>query len=305
MRAKLFSLSRVLMTSALALAAGFVAWRLWIHYEQEPWTRDGRVRADVVALAPDVSGLVSDVLVIDNQFVHKGEVLFRIDRERFALALRQAEASVAGRAAALDAATKDLARYRALDAKSTLAISKQQIDAAVSTQAQAKAALDQALADRDLARLNLQRSEVRAPVNGPLTNFDLRPGAYVTAGKGVAALIDEDSLHIEGYFEETKLPMIHVGDKAAVHLMGETADLHGHVEGIAGGIEDRERSPGASLLANVNPTFSWVRLAQRIPVRIALDVAPGKVRLVAGRTATVVINPLKEGKPVFSLFSML
>jgi multidrug resistance efflux pump len=192
-----------------------------------------------------------------------------------------------------------------LDAKSAMAISKQQIDAAVSVQAQAKAAHDQALADRDLARLNLQRSEVRAPVNGPLTNFDLRPGAYVSAGKGVAALIDEDSLHVEGYFEETKLRMIHVGDKAAVHLMGETTDLHGRVEGIAGGVEDRERSSGASLLANVNPTFSWVRLAQRIPVRIALDPTPGDVRLVAGRTATVVINPLKEGKPVFSLFSML
>lgn len=295
MRAKFLALTRLLTTSALALAAAFVGWRLWVHYEEEPWTRDGRVRADVVAVAPDVSGLVSDVLVKDNQFVHKGDVLFRIDRERFVLALRQAEAIVAGRAAALDVATKDLARYRALDAKSNNAVSKQQVDAIASTQAQAGAALEQALADRDVARLNLERSEVRASVNGPMTNFDLRPGAYVTAGKGVAALIDEDSLRVEGYFEETKLPMIRVGDEAAVHLMGETVDLHGRVESIASGIEDRERSPGASLLANVNPTFNWVRLAQRVPVRIALDRAPDNIRLVAGRTATVVINPVKEG----------
>lgn len=305
MRAKFLALTRLLTTSALALAAAFVGWRLWVHYEEEPWTRDGRVRADVVAVAPDVSGLVSDVLVKDNQFVHKGDVLFRIDRERFVLALRQAEAIVAGRAAALDVATKDLARYRALDAKSNNAVSKQQVDAIASTQAQAGAALEQALADRDVARLNLERSEVRASVNGPMANFDLRPGAYVTAGKGVAALIDEDSLRVEGYFEETKLPMIRVGDEAAVHLMGETVDLHGRVESIASGIEDRERSPGASLLANVNPTFNWVRLAQRVPVRIALDRAPDNIRLVAGRTATVVINPVKEGKPVFSLFSLL
>jgi len=305
MRAMLLSLTRFATTSTLALAAGFVGWGLWVHYEQKPWTRDGRVRADVVAVAPDVSGLVSNVLVSDNQLVHKGDVLFRIDRERFTLALRQAEAVVSGRAAALEVATKDLGRYRALDAKNNIAISKQQLDAAVSTQAQAKAAYEQALADRDLARLNLERSVVRAPVNGPMTNFDLRPGAYVSAGKGVAALIDEDSLHVEGYFEETKLPMIGIGDEAVVHLMGETGDLHGHVEGIAGGVEDRERSPGVSLLANVNPTFSWVRLAQRIPVRIVLDRTPDKTRLVAGRTATVVINPAKEGKPVFSLFSML
>ena len=142
-----------------------------------------------------------------------------------------------------------------------------------------------------MAKLNLERSEVRASVNGPITNFDLKPGNYVTAGKGVAALIDQDSLHVDGYFEETKLPLIHVGDRATVHMMGEDRDIIGHVESIAGGIEDRDRTDGTNLLANVNPTFSWVRLAQRIPVRIALDHVPEGLRLVAGRTSTVVINP--------------
>ena len=292
---------RLATTLALAAVAAFVGWRLWIYYEQEPWTRDGRVRADVVTISADVSGLVTEVLVHDNQIVRSGDVLFRIDRERFALALRQAEATVAGRAAALDSASPDLVRYRAIDARNIVAISKQQLDTAISAQAQAKAAYDQALADRDVAKLNLERSDVRASVNGPMTNFELRPGVYITAGKGVAALIDSDSLHVDGYFEETKLPLIHIGDRAAVSLMGESVDLFGRVEGIAGGIEDRDRAAGVSLLANVNPTFSWVRLPQRIPVRIALDRPPSNVRLIAGRTATVVINPATGAKPRFTL----
>jgi RND family efflux transporter MFP subunit len=289
-------------TAVATAAAIFIGWRLWVHYEEEPWTRDGRVRAEVVAVAPDVSGLVSEVLVHDNQRVRKGDILFRIDQERFKLALRHAEATLAGRAATLDVASKDLTRYQTLDAKNNIAVSKQRVESVAGSQAEARAAYEQALAERDLARLNLVRSEVRASVNGSMTNFELRPGSYVTAGKGVAALVDEDSLHVDGYFEETKLPMIHVGDRAAIHLMGENKDLYGRVEGIAGGIEDRDRSSGANLLANVNPTFNWVRLAQRIPVRIALDPTPSDVRLVAGRTATVVINPSMGAKPTSSIF---
>jgi RND family efflux transporter MFP subunit len=303
MKKLVFNLLRFAATSALAALAVFVGWRLWVYYEEEPWTRDGRVRAEVVSVAPDVSGLVSEVLVHDNQRVRKGDVLFRIDRERFDLALRQAEATLEGRIAALEVTSKDLTRYRTLDARNNIAVSKQQVENVTGTQAQAKAAYDQALAERDLARLNLKRSEVRASVNGLMTNFELRPGNYVLAGKGVAALIDEDSLHVDGYFEETKLPLIHVGDRVAVRLMGESQDLYGRVEGIAGGIEDRDRSSGANLLANVNPTFNWVRLAQRIPVRISLDPIHSDVRLVAGRTATVVINPSNGGKPKFSIFS--
>lgn len=228
-----------------------------------------------------MSGLVSEVLVHDNQRVRKGDILFRIDQERFKLALRHAEATLAGRAATLDVASKDLIRYRTLDAKNNIAVSQQRVESVTGSQAEARAA-DQALAEHDLARLNLERSEVRASVNGSMTHFALRPGSYVTAGKGVAALVDGHSLYVDGYFEETKLPMIHVGDRVAIHLMGESKDLFGRVEGIAGGIEDRDRSSGASLLANVNPTFNWVRLAQRIPVRIALDPTPPDVRLVAG-----------------------
>jgi multidrug resistance efflux pump len=287
-------LLRLAVTLAMVAVAAVVGLALWDYYLDAPWTRDARVRADVVAVAPDVSGLVSEVLVTDNQNVRRGDVLFRIDPERFSLALRQAEAVVAGKAAAAEQSEKDYERYKKL---SDAAVSQQRFELAEATAREAKAAYDQAVADRDLAKLNLERSAVRASVNGRITNMDLRPGAYVTVGRGVMALIDEDTLRVEGYFEETKLPRIRVNDKATIRLIGEISDLTGHVESIAGGIEDRERSAGSNLLANVNPTFSWVRLAQRIPVRIVLDPLPDGVSLISGRTATVAIAASRDAPP--------
>jgi multidrug resistance efflux pump len=123
-----------------------------------------------------------------------------------------------------------------------------------------------------------------------VTNLELQPGDYATVGRQVLAIVNSDSIYADGYFEETKLPAIRIGDKAIVHLMGVERDLNGTVESIAAGIADRERSASGNALANVNPTFSWVRLAQRIPVRIRLDHPPADVRLIAGRTATVSIT---------------
>ncbi|BAU89977.1 efflux pump component, secretion protein HlyD family [Methylorubrum populi] len=289
---------RLLVTLGMVAVAVVVGLALWDYYMEAPWTRDGRVRADVVAVAPDVSGLVTEVLVQDNQIVKRGDVLFRIDPDRFALALRQAEAMVAGKQATMEQAAADYARYAKL---SDAAVSQQRVEAARATDLEAKAAYGQAIADRDLAKLNLERSAVKASVNGRITNMELRPGAYVTTGRGVMALIDSDTLRVEGYFEETKLPRIHVGDPARIRLMGESATLTGRVESFAGGIEDRERTAGSNLLASVNPTFAWVRLAQRIPVRIKLDSVADEVRLVSGRTATVAVEPEGEA-PGFDLF---
>src|ERR1700755_3490067 len=208
---------RIVVTLVTVAVAVVVALALWDYYVNAPWTRDGRVRADVVAVAPDVSGLVTEVLVRDNQNVRRGDVLFRIDPERFSLALRQAEAVVAGRKASAEQAELDYARYTKL---TDIAVTEQKVELARATAQETKAAYDQAVADRDVAKLNLARSEVRASVNGRITNMDLRPGAYVTVGRGVMALIDEDTLRVEGYFEETKLPRIHVGDPATVRLVG-------------------------------------------------------------------------------------
>lgn len=276
--------TRVATTLAAVLVAVFIGWRLWIYYEVAPWTRDARVSADVVGVTPDVSGLVSEVHVRDNQSVHRGDLLFVIDPARFELALRQAQAVVASREATLAQAVRDFNRYNAL---TTTEVSRQQVEQAQATEQTAAAGFQQAVADRDLAQLNLERSRITASVNGILSNFSLRPGDYVTAGQAVTALVDTDSLRIDAYFEETRLPRIHIGDRVSIRLMGVAARLSGHVDSIAGGIEDRERQSSANLLANINPTFDWVRLAQRVPVRIALDEVPPDVRVIPGRTATV------------------
>jgi RND family efflux transporter MFP subunit len=285
------SLGRVGVTLIVVAVAAGVGWQLWSYYMDAPWTRDGHVRADIIGVTPDVSGLVQDVLVRDNQTVHKGDLLLRVDQQRFTLALQQAEAVVAGQKASLEQAQRDSVRYLTLGRD---VASQQKIEQAQLAQSMAQAAYQQALANRDIARLNLERSEIRASANGVITNMELNPGDYVTAGKAVMALVDSDSLHIEGYFEETKLPGIHAGAPVEIRLMGQADVIAGHVESIAGGIEDRERSAGSNLLADVNPTFSWVRLAQRIPIRIAIDHVPAGVRLVPGQTATVMVKSPPE-----------
>jgi RND family efflux transporter MFP subunit len=283
------SFVRVLVTLIVVGAAIAVGWQLWSYYMLEPWTRDGRVRADVVAVAADVSGLVSDVFVHDNEKVTKGQPLFRIDQRRFQYALDQAKASVDSRQVNLDQAKRDLNRSKNL---SSIAITAQQVEQSQQAVDVAQAQLDDAKASLDIAKLNLERSTIVAPVNGIVTNFDLLPGRYVNAGASVFALIDSDTFRIEGYFEETKLRRIHIGDSATVKLIGDPQLLSGHVESMASGIEDQNRSTSSDLLASVNPTFSWVRLAQRIPVRIKLDGVPADLALVAGRTATVSVGKI-------------
>lgn len=282
------SLPRFVVTLIAVLLAAIVGWQLWIYYLRAPWTRDGRVLADVVALAPDVSGPVIEVLVHDNQLVHRNDVLFRIDPARFRLALRQAEAQLASRQAALQEAMAEARRFQALNRAE---VSEESLQQRLALAAEAAAALRQAEADHDVAQLNLDRSEVRATVDGAVTNFTMRPGDYVAAGQPVLALVDSASFHVMGYFEETKLPAIHVGDPARARMMGDPAAIDGHVESIAGGISNREVTSGDRLLPDVNPTFAWVRLAQRIPVRIAIDRVPPGITLVSGRTATVEIQP--------------
>ncbi|MBC8718392.1 HlyD family secretion protein [Ochrobactrum sp. Marseille-Q0166] len=286
---KLFAHSgRVFLTLVMVTMAGLLGWHLWDYYMNAPWTRDGKIRADVVRLAPDVSGLVSEVLVRDNQNIKQGDVIFRIDQARYKLALQQAEAKLASSKAALDMANRDLTRYRKLNDNT---ITQQKMEQIETTTMQAEATYRQAELDRDLASLNLERSSVKAPVNGVITNFSLQPGDYVTAGSPVTALVDTDSFYVSGYFEENKLERINIGDPVVIDVMGSKLKLKGQVEGIAGGIEDRERSDSTNLLANVSPTFNWVRLAQRVPVRVKLEDVPQGVHLVAGRTVSVsVIN---------------
>lgn len=277
---------RFLVTAAVVLVAVFLGWRLFLFYEYDPWTRDGRVKADVVQIAPDVTGQVVRVNVVDNQPVKKGDVLFEIDRERFVLALRQAEARVNAAQVALAQAKREDKRNRSLGNLVAHEIREQ--GRARVEQLEADLALAQVA--RDTARLDLARSRVAATVNGYVTNLNIQVGTYVTASKPVVALIDSDSLYVEGYFEETKLSAIHPGDKATITLMGEDEKLAGRVQSVASGIFDRERGTGDNLLQNINPSLNWVRLVQRIPVRIAFESVPAHIRLVAGQTANITIH---------------
>ena len=275
-------LARLLVTLAVVAAAVAAGLRLWDHYELEPWTRDGRVRANVVQIAPDVSGLVTAVPVEDNQPVAAGALLFEVDRARYALALRQAESALVASRVALAQAQRENARNVDLGNLISQELREQaatRVEAAQASVAQANVALD-------AARLNLERAQVRAPAAGLVTNLDMRTGSYAQAGRAALALVDAKSFYVEGYFEETKLPRIHVGDRVRVTPMGGTR-LDGTVESIAAGIADRDRSTGSNLLPSVNPTFNWVRLAQRVPVRIKLDPLAAGTRLVAGETVTV------------------
>ncbi|MEI9888885.1 MAG: HlyD family efflux transporter periplasmic adaptor subunit [Rhizomicrobium sp.] len=283
---------RVAVTAVAVLLAVIGAHWLWVRYTDDPWTRDGRIRADVVLVSPDIAGLVTEVHVRDNMPCGGGRSCSWLDRPRYHLALDQAEAAIAAAQAALNQAVRENRRNRALGAL----VSAEQVEQGGAKVQQLSAQLAADIVQRNLARLNLERTTVRASVNGVTTNVELQPGDFASAGRQVLAIVNTDSLYVDGYFEETKLPRIDVGDPATVHIMGVAAELRGVVASIDAGIEDRERGPSGNGLANITPTFSWVRLAQRVPVRIHLTEVPPNVRLIAGRTVTVSIFP-PAGRP--------
>lgn len=300
MKKPLLTLGRVVLTLLVVAFACVVVWRMTMYYMFAPWTRDGHIRADVVQIAPDVSGLIKQVEVRDNQPVTRDQVLFVIDQERFKLALRQAQATVADRKETLAQAQRESRRNKGLGNL----VAREQLEESQSREMRAQAALTEAQVAVDSAQLNLDRTVVRSPVDGYVNDRAPRVNEFVTAGRPVLSIVDSSSFHIDGYFEETKLDGIHVGQRVDIRVIGDNARLRGHVESIVAGIEDRDRSSGQNLLPNVNPAFSWVRLAQRIPVRIVFDEVPEDFRMIAGRTATVSIiedtaqtRPAKENAP--------
>jgi len=279
---------RILLTLVVLISAGVLGVDLARYYLYSPWTRDARVTADVITVAPDVSGYVTDVRVRNNQSVKKGDILFVIDQDRYRYALADAEAIVAARLAAYEMLRKQFERRSKLTV--SVVITEEALDNVRHQTEQAAASHKQATAARDIAALNLKRTEVRAAVNGFVTNLNLKQGDYAVQGKPTLALIDSDSYRVDAYFEETKIPQIKTGSPADIRLMGGTAPLRGRVDSIARGITDQDNRDGPQLLANVNPTFTWVRLAQRIPVRIHLTDVPPEVLISAGMTCTVVVE---------------
>jgi multidrug resistance efflux pump len=289
----LLPIARVAVTLVAVGLACVLGAALWQHYMWAPWTRDGRVRAEVVDIAPEVAGTVVEIPVHDDEFVHKGDVLFVIDPARFEIAIAQAQAAVDGAKEELQLKLSDARRRQGLNGVVSTEEQERYRSAASVADAQyatAKAALD-------LAKLNLARSTLRSPVNGYVTNLRLRVGDYATTGQARVALVDSDSFWINGYFEETKLKEIQPGALARIKLMGYDPPLVGHVEAIARGINEQNSSADGMGLQDVNPVFTWVRLAQRIPVRIHIDQVPTGVVLAAGTTCTVSIGEEAKRPP--------
>lgn len=270
----------------VAIAAALIAiWYIWTYYERDPRTRNGHVRADVIGVTTDVSGLITSVNVVSDQHVKKGDLLFQVDTERFRIGVQKARATLESARASLIYAQQQADRnHRLRDL-----VARQSIDQAESALRTARADVDQADAALAAAQLDFERSSVRAPVNGIVTYVDLRPGTYATAGKGLLALVDSDSIRIEGYFQETRLEHIRVGDRAEVMLMGAVRPLYGTVTSVTSAINDSDTNIGNNLLPSIAPNFAWVRLAQRIPVRIKIDEGTDLINLIPGRSASVAI----------------
>ena len=276
------------ITLATIAVAGVLVGAMWNAYMGAPWTRDGTVRAYVVTMAVEVSGYIVELPVVDNQFVHKGDLLMVIDPTNYKIAVSLAEAAVQQAQANAENAEREAKRRQEL---SNLAATVEEKQTYASTALATQAQLQQAQANLAQARVNLERTEIRSPVNGWVTNLLAQLGDYATVGMNEISLVDADSFWVDGYFEETNLEPIQVGDPAEIKLMGYSQIVRGHVGSIARGINVANAQPNGQGLANVNPIFTWVRLAQRIPVRIHIDQVPEGVVLAAGMTATVQIDP--------------
>jgi multidrug resistance efflux pump len=285
----------MLITLGTVAAAFLLAWTTWQVYMGSPWTRDGTIRAYVVTMAPEVAGRIVKLSVADDQFVHKGDVLFEIDLADYRIALEQAQAQAERDGAALDYAHANEDRQARLAKEGWASTEVYQQTTSTLHQSEGVVALDKAAIAK--AQLDLSRTVIRSPVNGYVTNLLAQLGDYATVGQKLISIVDTDSFWVDGYFEETSLGRIHEGYPATVKLMGYTQLVRGHVGGIARGINVPNAQPDQAGLASVNPIFTWVRLAQRVPVRIHIDQVPDGVRLVAGITATVQIDPSPRAPP--------
>lgn len=281
-----YRLIRLSITLTILAVAAVVVIILWDYYTASPWTRNGQVRAQVANMAPRVSGQILDVRVHDNQFVHRNDVLYVIDPFDFKVRLDIAQARVAERRADLAFKVSQFERRRIIPGVAVSGEEKQQYEAQA---AQAKAQYEAALADQRQAQIDLDRTTVRSSINGYITNLIMRPGDYATAGHVNIQIIDAESFWVDGYFEETKIHAIRDGDPIRIDLMGYHDPVFGHVESMTRGIASNNAAVSTQGLPTVDPVYTWVRLAQRIPVRVHIDTMPKDLQLAAGMTATVTV----------------
>lgn len=291
---KLKKILGTLLILAIIAVAVFIAFIAWNHYEDDTWTRDGRVRANIVMVAPDVDGLVSDVYIHDNEFVKKGEILFEINKLRFIKKLQKLQDDAQTKKILYEMKKQEYARRAVL---SSAALSKENRINAKLEVALAKKAYEAAQMQVQSAAIDLRRASVRAPVSGWITNLQLRKGEYLARGESHLSIIQKGTFWVYGYFKEYNIALLHVRQRVIIEMFGSDHMFHGnyqlkgHIQSIAKGITDRDNAFGEKNLANVKPIVQWMRLTQRVPVRIHIDTIPKGFPLVAGMSCTIRVVP--------------
>ncbi|ADU70866.1 p-hydroxybenzoic acid efflux pump subunit AaeA [Pantoea sp. At-9b] len=305
MKALIRKIARYAITLLLVVVAIVIIFRAWVFYTESPWTRDAKFSADVVAISPDVTGLITDVPVRDNQLVKKGDTLFVVDRPRYQKALDEAQADVEYYQAVANEKRREAARRNQLG---TSAMSREAIDQANNDLTTTEHQLAKAIATRDLAAIDLDRTTIKAPSDGWVTNLNVYQGEFITRGSVAVALVQQHTFYVLAYMEETKLDGVRPGFRAEITPLGSNTVLRGTVDSIAAGVTDSSSTNDSKGMATVDSNLEWVRLAQRVPVRIHLDDQPGN-RFPAGTTATVVITGEKDretqASPMSKLFNRL
>ncbi|UQY44567.1 p-hydroxybenzoic acid efflux pump subunit AaeA [Erwinia sp. PK3-005] len=303
MKALIRKIARYAITLILVVIAVVVVFRAWAFYTESPWTRDAKFTADVVAIAPDVTGLITDVRVHDNQLVKQGDVLFTIDQPRFEKALAEAEADVQYYQALVSEKRREAARRNQLG---VIAMSREAIEQSNNDLQTAEHQLAKSQASRDLAKLDLDRTVIRAPANGWVTNLNVFTGEFITRGTTSVALVKQNSYYVMAYMEETKLEGVRPGYRAEITPLGSDRVLRGTVDSVAAGVTNSSSSVDSKGMATIDSNLEWVRLAQRVPVKILLDQQPGNL-YPAGTTATIVVTGEndREQKPESPLTRLL
>ncbi|WP_337013470.1 p-hydroxybenzoic acid efflux pump subunit AaeA [Pantoea sp. AS142] len=293
MKALIRKIARYAITVLLVIIAVIIIFRAWVFYTESPWTRDARFAADVVAISPDVTGLITEVPVHDNQLVKKGDTLFVVDRPRYQKARDQAQADVEYYQALVSEKRREAGRRNQLG---TSAMSREAIEQSNNDLQTSEHQLAKSVATRDLAQIDLERTTVKAPSDGWVTNLNVYQGEFITRGSVAVALVQQHSFYVLAYLEETKLHGVEKGFRAEVTPLGSNIVLRGTVDSVAAGVTNSSSSVDSKGMATVDSNLEWVRLAQRVPVRIRLDQQPGN-RFPAGTTATVVITGQADRQP--------
>jgi multidrug resistance efflux pump len=271
-------------------AVAWYAYQAFAEYIDNPWTRDGQVRGHVIQVAPRVSGMVTNIAVIDNQFVQAGDLLFELDTEPFEIAIAQADANLQRAIIGSRSANIEYQRLQEIFAKDPGAISQKDLNRREANYLQSLSEIDVAKESLRSAKLNLDYTNVRAAVDGYVSNVDFQIGTQAVASTPILALVDSNSFWVFGYFRESQIGKFKIGDPARVTLMAyPDQPLQGTVESLGWGIAPSDGNAGTKLLPSIKPVFQWIRLAQRIPVRIKLEKVPEGVELRFGLTASVMV----------------